>query len=233
AREEAERNRLAQVEAERVARVAREEAEARERAARAEAERMAREMEAAREQARIAQENAERAARAAREEMERQRRAAEEEAARVRQAIEEENRRVQAAQEEERRARFAQEEAERQLKHGIQPVVMPSAAEITAAKQRVQYTQGFVHIAIAGIAGSGKSSLINAIRGLRNKDAGAALTGVTETTLVAGRFPDPDPAKRVVWYDIPGAGTLQIPDWQYFNAEGLYVHRYPRKLQAL
>ncbi|KAH7930613.1 P-loop containing nucleoside triphosphate hydrolase protein [Leucogyrophana mollusca] len=100
---------------------------------------------------------------------------------------------------------------------------MPTITEITAAKNRVQYTKGLFHVAVAGIAGSGKSSLINGVRGLRSKDAGAALTGVTETTLSLGRYSDPDAAKRIVWYDVPGAGTLKIRDWQYFNAEGLYV----------
>ncbi|KAH9917614.1 uncharacterized protein B0H18DRAFT_883603 [Fomitopsis serialis] len=26
-----------------------------------------------------------------------------------------------------------------------------------------------------------------------------------------------------VWYDVPGAGTLTIPDWQYFTEQGLYI----------
>lgn len=27
----------------------------------------------------------------------------------------------------------------------------------------------------------------------------------------------------MVWYDVPGAGTLNVKDWQYFNDQGLYV----------
>jgi len=73
------------------------------------------------------------------------------------------------------------------------------------------------------VAGGGKSSLINAFRGLRNKDAGSAATGVTETTLAMARYASPNAEYPYVWYDIPGAGTLKIPDWQYFNAQGLYV----------
>ncbi|KAG1805676.1 immunity-related GTPases-like protein, partial [Suillus subaureus] len=81
------------------------------------------------------------------------------------------------------------------------------------------------HFAVAGVAGGGKSSLINAFRGLRNNDVniGAAATGVTETTLAMARYPDPNAEYPYVWYDIPGAGTLRIPDWQYFNVQGLYV----------
>ncbi|KAI6097565.1 interferon-inducible GTPase-domain-containing protein [Pisolithus sp. B1] len=114
-------------------------------------------------------------------------------------------------------------EIEKRWKEGIQPVVTPTVVELEAAKRRVQYEEGHLHFAIAGVAGSGKSSLINAFRGLRNNEAGAAATGVTETTRVFHRYPDPNPQYPLVWYDIPGAGTLKIPDWQYFNAQGLYV----------
>ncbi|KAH9928077.1 interferon-inducible GTPase-domain-containing protein [Fomitopsis serialis] len=76
---------------------------------------------------------------------------------------------------------------------------------------------------IAGIAGSGKSSFINALRGLRNGEPGAAETGIVETTSVIASYPDPDPNKHIAWYDVPGAGTLSIPDWEYFTDQGLYV----------
>ncbi|KAI6140683.1 P-loop containing nucleoside triphosphate hydrolase protein [Pisolithus tinctorius] len=79
------------------------------------------------------------------------------------------------------------------------------------------------HFAVAGVAGTGKSSLINALRGLRNKDQGAAGAGVVETTSTIGRYPDPNSDNPFVWYDIPGAGTLSQPDWLYFNNQGLFV----------
>ncbi|KAG1828896.1 hypothetical protein DFJ58DRAFT_826395 [Suillus subalutaceus] len=44
------------------------------------------------------------------------------------------------------------------------------------------------------------SSLINAFRGLRNRDQGAAPTGVVETTTDITRFPDPSPHNPFVWY---------------------------------
>ncbi|KAG2069332.1 hypothetical protein BDR04DRAFT_1078301 [Suillus decipiens] len=120
-------------------------------------------------------------------------------------------------------ANAAKEEAERKLTEGIQPVVTPTPEEVSAAKRRVQYREDLFHFAVAGVAGGGKSSLINAFRGLRNKDAGSAATGVTETTLAMARYASPNAEYPHVWYDIPGAGTLKIPDWQYFNAQGLYV----------
>ncbi|KAJ7045303.1 P-loop containing nucleoside triphosphate hydrolase protein, partial [Mycena alexandri] len=124
-----------------------------------------------------------------------------------------------------RAALEAKAEVERQLHEGIRPVVMPSAADLEDAKRRIGYRDELYHFAVSvtGIAGSGKSSLVNALRGLRNRDAGAAATGITETTLRVSRFPDSDPENPFVWYDIPGAGTLQVGDWQYFSDQELYV----------
>ncbi|KZT00046.1 uncharacterized protein LAESUDRAFT_816722 [Laetiporus sulphureus 93-53] len=122
-------------------------------------------------------------------------------------------------------AREQLEEVQRNVRKGIKPVLIPTMEEYNATKKRLQYQEGLFHFAVAGIAGSGKSSLINAFRGLRNKHrgAGAAPTGVTETTSVITRYPDPDSRNPFVWYDVPGAGTLKIPDFVYFNAQGLYV----------
>ncbi|KAF8836168.1 P-loop containing nucleoside triphosphate hydrolase protein [Paxillus ammoniavirescens] len=127
------------------------------------------------------------------------------------------------ANERARAAKKAQKEAEERLKKGIQPVIMPSHEEVEAAKRKVQYIEDLFHFAVAGVAGGGKSSFINAFRGLRNLDIGAAPTGVTETTLAISRLPDPNEENPFVWYDIPGAGTMKIKDWQYFNDQGLYV----------
>ncbi|TFY64964.1 hypothetical protein EVJ58_g2286 [Rhodofomes roseus] len=151
------------------------------------------------------------------------RRRAEEERQRRQHEQEEAERARQAAERAAAEARAQQEEAERQLRAGAQPVVVPTLQQIREAKQRLQYQEGYVHIAVAGIAGSGKSSLINALRGIRNGEAGSAETGIVETTSVIARYPDPNPNKRVVWYDVPGAGTLSIPDWEYFTNQGLYV----------
>ncbi|KAI6045814.1 interferon-inducible GTPase-domain-containing protein [Pisolithus marmoratus] len=175
------------------------------------------------QQARQAIEEARRAEAAARAEAERRWAAAEEARRRAEADRAEADRATRTAQEEARRATVGRDEAERRWKAGIQPVVTPSLEELAAAKRRIQYSEGFFHFAVAGIAGGGKSSLINAFRGLRNRDAGAAATGVTETTLTMSRYPDPNPQHPFVWFDIPGAGTLRIPDWQYFNAQGLYV----------
>ena len=120
-------------------------------------------------------------------------------------------------------ARAAKERAEEELRKGVQPISIPTAEERQVAKRKVQYREGLFHFAVAGVAGSGKSSLVNAVRGVKSRDPGAAATGVIETTMTIGRHPDPNPENPFVWYDIPGAGTLNTSDWMYFNQQGLYV----------
>ncbi|KAJ7734870.1 interferon-inducible GTPase-domain-containing protein [Mycena metata] len=245
--EQQERDRAAQAAKEEADRLAQEaemnaqrarEAHAAMEAAQAEAERMRREIDEARTAAQQVAEaerrEADRREQEIREEAKRALEAAQQEALRQKQLADAENRLATEAQraaeeaariaaDEARAAQEAKVELERQLREGIQPVVMPSAADLEDARRRIGYRDGLYHFAVAGIAGSGKSSLINALRGLRNKDARAAATGVTETTLCVTRFPDSDPKNPFVWYDIPGAGTLQVRDWQYFNEQRLFV----------
>ncbi|KAL4076413.1 P-loop containing nucleoside triphosphate hydrolase protein [Scleroderma citrinum] len=201
------------------------EAEAAASAAREDAARLAQQAAEERERARQVEEQARLAEAAARAEAARAQKAAEEERQKADAARVEAERTARVAEEETKRAIAAKEEAERQWKKGIQPVVTPTLEQLAETKRRIQYKEGMFHFAIAGIAGSGKSSLINALRGLRNiqRDGGAAATGVTETTLTVGRYPDLNPQHPFVWYDIPGAGTQKITDWQYFNDQGLYV----------
>ena len=112
------------------------------------------------------------------------------------------------------------------LEKGIQPEVWPTKEEFQFAKNRIQYDPEKLHFAVCGSSGSGKSSLVNAFRGLKNSNSQAARTGVVETTMAITRYPDPRkelPYKRLVWFDCPGAGTLDIPGWQYFNQQGLFI----------
>ena len=112
------------------------------------------------------------------------------------------------------------------LKKGIQPEVWPTEEEYQLAKNRVQYDPEKLHFAVCGSSGSGKSSLINALRGLKNNSRQSAPTGAVETTMAITRYAEPRrelPYNRFVWFDCPGAGTLKIPGWQYFNQQGLFI----------
>uniref|UniRef100_A0A8D0BKS5 Immunity related GTPase cinema n=1 Tax=Salvator merianae TaxID=96440 RepID=A0A8D0BKS5_SALMN len=67
-----------------------------------------------------------------------------------------------------------------------------------------------LNIAVTGESGSGKSSFVNAIRGLGDEDEESAPTGVIETTTVPTPYPHPKHPNVTVW-DLPGIGT---PDFQ-------------------
>ena len=127
------------------------------------------------------------------------------------------------------RADAALEEARKandELQQGIRPVVMPSEEQYQATMKRIQFDAEKLHFAVCGTSGSGKSSLINAFRGVTNRNKHAAAVGVTETTSKITRYPDARkelPYSRFVWYDIPGAGTTAVSDWQYFNDQGLFA----------
>ncbi|KAG2354815.1 interferon-inducible GTPase-domain-containing protein [Suillus spraguei] len=222
-REQTDNEMKAMRQAERAANEARCAAEAAARTATEEAKQRAAEAEEARKRTAAVQEQAKRDAQAAQEQARKLQEAANEEKRKATAAQEAANASKKAAEEQVKTANAAKAEAERKLKEGIQPVVTPTPEEVSAAKRRVKYREDLFHFAVAGVAGGGKSSLINAFRGLRNKDAGSAATGVTETTLAMARYGSPNAEYPYVWYDIPGAGTLKIPDWQYFNVQGLYV----------
>ncbi|KAG8219025.1 P-loop containing nucleoside triphosphate hydrolase protein [Butyriboletus roseoflavus] len=191
--------------------------------AKEEVAKLTREAREAREHTQKIQEDAQKATAAAMEMAEKAQRAADEQRRQSEAAKARAEEAARKAAEEAKKANEAKEEAERRLKEGIQPVVTPTPAELAAAKRRIQYRADCFHFAVAGISGSGKSSLVNAFRGLRSRQAGAAAVGITETTIHMTRYPDDNPDNPFVWYDIPGAGTLRCRDWQYFNDQGLYV----------
>jgi predicted GTPase len=71
-------------------------------------------------------------------------------------------------------------------------------------------------VGVTGHTGSGKSSLINTLRGLKAKDEGAAAVGVTETTkdIKSYVYPGND---SIILRDFPGVGTKNFPKEEYLQ----------------
>jgi GTPase SAR1 family protein len=105
---------------------------------------------------------------------------------------------------------------------GVQPTIYLTREQFEAKKREYRYQKSLFHIAVVGSAGAGKSSLINALLGLRNQDPGAAPVGIVETTSKVARYPH-QKYPTIVLYDNPGAGTPDIPAWKYFLITGLYI----------
>lgn len=85
---------------------------------------------------------------------------------------------------------------------------------------------GYVHkrknIVFAGNVNVGKSSLVNALCGMRPADSGAAPVGSSQVTMNLGRYETPD-HPRVVLFDTPGAGTQDVPAFRYYYDQKLYA----------
>ena len=142
-----------------------------------------------------------------------------EEAERRQREIEEQLRREE---ERARAAEAAKELIEANWRAGVHPGVASLTQEqIQQAKS--SYLDGKVHIAFVGQSGAGKSTLTNSVRGLKANDAGAATVSQNEGTRKIDRYVDPI-HPQCVWYDVPGAGTLECTDWNYFMAKELYAY---------
>ncbi|XP_074837180.1 interferon-inducible GTPase 5-like [Carettochelys insculpta] len=74
-------------------------------------------------------------------------------------------------------------------------------------------------VGITGETGSGKSSFINALRGLGDEDAGAARTGVVETTREPTPYHHPRYPNVTIW-DLPGIGTPDFHPNTYLEQVG-------------
>ncbi|XP_071393684.1 interferon-inducible GTPase 5-like [Centroberyx affinis] len=76
-----------------------------------------------------------------------------------------------------------------------------------------------LNIAITGESGSGKSTFVNAFRGVDNKDERAAPTGCVETTMEVTAYPHPN-YPNVTFWDLPGIGTTKFPADKYLEHVG-------------
>ncbi|XP_060688561.1 interferon-inducible GTPase 5-like [Hemiscyllium ocellatum] len=73
-----------------------------------------------------------------------------------------------------------------------------------------------LNIAVTGESGAGKSSFINAMRGLEFDDEGAAEVGNIETTMEPTGYKHPN-LPNVCFWDLPGIGTKTFPANKYLK----------------
>ncbi|XP_052614104.1 uncharacterized protein LOC128122514 [Peromyscus californicus insignis] len=73
-----------------------------------------------------------------------------------------------------------------------------------------------LNIAVTGETGVGKSSFINALRGVWDEEEGAAPTGVVETTMKRTPYPHPKLPTVTIW-DLPGIGSTTFPPQNYLT----------------
>ncbi|XP_051019267.1 interferon-inducible GTPase 1-like [Acomys russatus] len=73
-----------------------------------------------------------------------------------------------------------------------------------------------INVAVTGESGAGKSSFINALRGVKDEEEDAAETGVTETTMAITPYKHPKIKTLTLW-DLPGIGTMKFPPKDYLE----------------
>ncbi|XP_046843679.1 interferon-inducible GTPase 1-like [Xenia sp. Carnegie-2017] len=77
------------------------------------------------------------------------------------------------------------------------------------------WTDTEINFAITGDSGTGKSSFINAVRGIKAYEKGAAAVDVTEMTNKPTRYSHPKHEKIIFW-DLPGIGTPTYPNYKEY-----------------
>ena len=98
------------------------------------------------------------------------------------------------------------------MRHLIKEEGIAGAQKLMREERELQNN---ITIGVAGMPGVGKSSFINAIRGIKDEDENAAKTGVVETTLEPTRYTFPDHPKIVI-VDLPAYGTPSSPHLNIF-----------------
>lgn len=106
----------------------------------------------------------------------------------------------------------------------------PDAIEFGVLRNQIErerlsrnFEKDALHIGICGPAGSGKTSVVNALRGLRNNDPRAGRAGSTESTLVQTSYRADTSLGPLYLHDCPGAGTQRIPAKDYYAEQKLYL----------
>ncbi|KAI8365265.1 interferon-inducible GTPase-domain-containing protein [Radiomyces spectabilis] len=97
-----------------------------------------------------------------------------------------------------------------------EPLPIPQYIKDRARQEVGLDCENFYNIAVVGVAGTGKSSVVNGIMGYHDTDKYAAATGETESTVKPKGYRHPDLQSMILW-DMPGAGTMNHPADTYFE----------------
>ncbi|XP_062916585.1 interferon-inducible GTPase 5-like isoform X2 [Mobula hypostoma] len=89
----------------------------------------------------------------------------------------------------------------------VQPLIEKKITELNKTE---------LNIAVTGETGTGKSTFINAMRGLRSTDPGAAKSGTTETTKEPTGYSHPT-LPNVRYWDLPGIGSPEFRAARYLT----------------
>ncbi|XDV40287.1 hypothetical protein PO909_009404 [Leuciscus waleckii] len=93
----------------------------------------------------------------------------------------------------------------------------PPAENTNKLKSKLKELENVtLNIAVTGMTGAGKSSFVNALRGLANDDGRAAPTGTTETTMKPNMYPHPFMPNVKIW-DLPGIGSPKFRAKKYLK----------------
>ncbi|RXN10214.1 interferon-inducible GTPase 5-like protein [Labeo rohita] len=82
-----------------------------------------------------------------------------------------------------------------------------------------------LNIAITGNTGAGKSSFVNALRGLPNDDRNAAPTGSVETTMKPSMYQHPFMPNVKIW-DLPGIGSPKFRAKKYLKDVNFHTYDF-------
>lgn len=93
----------------------------------------------------------------------------------------------------------------------------PGATSVYLEKNMNRWKEETVLLAVSGCSATGKSTFINTFRGVERGNKGYAEVGFGDTTMEATPYVHPK-NPRIIYYDLPGVGTLEMKKENYINS---------------